>query len=287
MPKLPALQTQTLRTPAAPKLPTTRLNGPATTHRVGDGFRFELATAKQLRAPVPGSTVNDVVLTIVGGGLRSYLAGTGDLPPTSLFAGVPVSLRTAEDAGTAGNKISITLASLGTDIADPIERLRAVQASTSSWKEQNGAESARTMAETAELFPGALMGAAVRALPQLGAGGITSMIGNVCVTNVPGSQAPLYLRGARMDAYYGLGPVYDHAGPIHMIVSYRGDIYLAVTSCREILPDVERYIACMEGSLAELVAAAAPEPPRAKRRASTRARTPAEPTAKRRRKADA
>ena len=90
------------------------------------------------------------------------------------------------------------------------------------------------------------------------------MIGNVCVTNVPGSQVPLYLRGARMEAYYGLGPVYDHAGPIHLVVSYVGRIYLGVTSCRELVPDMAFYIDCLGRSLAELEAAAeaALAPPR-------------------------
>ena len=102
------------------------------------------------------------------------------------------------------------------------------------------------MADGAELLPGALLGLAVRANSMQGAGGITAQIGNVCVTNVPGSQAPLYLRGYQMLAYYSLGPVYDNAGPIHLIVSYLGKIYLSVTSCREIVPDIERYVDCLQ-----------------------------------------
>ena len=198
------------------------------------------------------------------------------LPAEPLYAGVPISMRTEEEAGTAGNKISIMLASLATDVADPVARLAAVQQSTSQSKEQATAVGARTMAEGAELFPGALLGVAVRALPQLGAGGVTSMIGNVCVTNVPGSQVPLYLCGARMEAYYGLGPVFDHAGPIHLVVSYLGRIHLSVTTCREIVPDVEAYVACLERSLGELVkATSSARPARARRPTPARAATSA------------
>jgi diacylglycerol O-acyltransferase / wax synthase len=261
MPKLPAMQSQTLRAGLAPTLPKTYLNGPVTTHRVGDGFRFDLSTAKQLRASVPGATVNDVVLAVVGGGLRRYLRSKGELPAAPLYAGVPISMRTEEEAGTAGNKISIMIVSLATDIEEPIARLTAVQRSTSQSKEQATAVAARTLAEGAELFPGALLGAAVRALPQLGAGGVTSMTGNVCVTNVPGSQVPLYLCGARMESYYGLGPVFDHAGPIHLVVSYLGKVHLSVTTCREIMPDIEFYIECLEQSLADLVEATQPARP--------------------------
>jgi hypothetical protein len=55
-----------------------------------------------------------------------------------------------------------------------------------------------------------------------------------------------------MDSYYGLGPVYDYAGPIHLVVSYLGKIHLSVTSCHEHIPDLPFYIHCLERSLAEL-----------------------------------
>jgi hypothetical protein len=95
----------------------------------------------------------------------------------------------------------------------------------------------------------------MRAVPQLTARGASQMSGNVCVTNVPGSQVPLYLCGARMDAYYGLGPVYDYAGPIHLVVSYVGWIHLSVTASREAVPDVADYVARLERSLGELAEA--------------------------------
>ena len=106
-------------------------------------------------------------------------------------------------------------------------------------------------------------------MPELGSGGLAQMVGNVCVTNVPGSQAPLYLCGARMEAYYGLGPVYDYAGPIHLVVSYAGRIYLSVTSSRDLMPDADRYIADLKAALAALEAATTP----ATEAAPTRRRT--------------
>ena len=86
------------------------------------------------------------------------------------------------------------------------------------------------------------------------------MLGNVCVSNVPGSQVPLYLRGARMDSYYGLGPVYDHLGPLHMVVSYLGRIHVSVTTSREVVRDIEHYIDCLRQELVELAAAAGTDP---------------------------
>lgn len=242
-------------------LPTTRLNRKVTTHRTADGFVFELALAKRIREAVPGATVNDAVLAVVGGGLRAYLQAKGDLPDEPLHAGVPVSLRTEEEMGEAGNRISIMVVPLATDVADPVERLAAIRTATSESKEVSTAVGARAMAQGAELLPGALLGQAVRALPNVRARGTASLIGNVCVTNVPGSQLPLYLCGARMEAYYGMGPVYDYAGPIHLVTSYMGNLYVGVTSSHEIVPDIGFYVACMEQALAELVAATGADAP--------------------------
>jgi diacylglycerol O-acyltransferase / wax synthase len=270
----PTLRAAWDATAGAPSPPTTRLNQRVTTNRVGDAIVIDLAEAKRVRSAVPGATVNDVLLTVVGGGLRRYLGETGELPEEPLMAGVPISLRTVEDAGTAGNKIAMMLVSLGTDVAEPRQRLTTVQRSTSQSKEQNQAVEARVMASGAELLPGALLGLAVRANSVQGAPGTTAQIGNVCVTNVPGSQAPLYLRGHQMLAYYSLGPVYDNAGPIHLIVSYLGKVYLSVTTCREIVPDIERYVACLSEAWDDLVAATiGPSPSKGARRPGSQART--------------
>ncbi|HEX8581498.1 MAG TPA: wax ester/triacylglycerol synthase family O-acyltransferase [Acidimicrobiales bacterium] len=247
-----------VRLPA--RLPVTRLNQKATLRRTAGGFVFDLDLARAVKRAVPGATVNDVILTVVGGGLRSYLLGKGELPADPLRAGVPVSLRTQEEMGTAGNRIGIMVVTVGTDVEDPVERLRVVQQATTASKEVSTAVPARAMAEAAELLPGAMLGRAIRALPRVGAAGMASMIGNVCVTNVPGSQVPLYLCGARMDAYYGMGPVYDYAGPIHLITSYMRRIFVGVTTAKEIVPDIEHYVDCMERSLAELVAATGADP---------------------------
>jgi diacylglycerol O-acyltransferase len=255
--------------------PRTSLNQRVTTNRVGDAIVIDLAETKKVKAAVPGATVNDVLLAVVGGGLRSYLMSKGDLPDVPLVAGVPISLRTEADAGEPGNKISMMLVSLGTDVEDARKRLEAVQRSTSHSKEQSLAVEARVMADSAELFPGALLGLAVRANAAMSAEGVTAQIGNVCVTNVPGSQVPLYLCGAQMQAYYSLGPVYDNAGPIHLVVSYHGKIYLSVTTCREIVPDIEAYVGSLRRSWEELRAATVGAGSPAGERPSTASRAPA------------
>ena len=89
-----------------------------------DAVGFELDDLRAIKETVPGATINDVVLTIVGGGLRSYLLAKDELPADPLIAMAPISVRSEAERGAAGNMVSGMFTTLGTDIADPIERLR-------------------------------------------------------------------------------------------------------------------------------------------------------------------
>ena len=164
-----------------------------------------------------------------------------------------MSMRTEDDAGTAGQQDLHDAGVARHRRRRGAERLAAVQRSTLASKEQSQAVEAR--ADGRGRRAAARGAARPRRAGQRDAStapGTTAQIGNVCVTNVPGSQVPLYLRGAQMQAYYSLGPVYDNAGPIHLVVSYLGKIYLSVTTCREIMPDLSFYIECLRNSLTEL-----------------------------------
>src|SRR3546814_9015386 len=94
-----------------------------------DGTTVALADVAEIRKKVPGATVNDVVLTTVGGALRKYLAQHKDLPKESLVAVAPINLRGKEKgtgkASTPGNQVSAMSVPVRTDIADPLERLRS------------------------------------------------------------------------------------------------------------------------------------------------------------------
>ena len=78
-------------------------------------------------ARAAGCTLNDVVLYLSGTALRRYLTEHGQLPDRPLSAGIPVNLREADDQST-GTAIGMMVAELGTNIADPRERLRGDQA---------------------------------------------------------------------------------------------------------------------------------------------------------------
>ena len=110
--------------------PKTRFNQTVSPHRVFEARFHDLADFKRIKASVPGSTVNDVALAYVGGALRAYLDGHGELPDESLVAACPMSMRDKGDETSEGNALFGRLQSLGTDIADPLERLASIAAST-------------------------------------------------------------------------------------------------------------------------------------------------------------
>jgi diacylglycerol O-acyltransferase len=219
--------------------PVTRFNAEVSPHRVFDTRRFMLDEFKEIRELVEGATVNDVVLAICGGALRRYLEAHDELPPASLVAIAPISIRNA-DAASSDRDVRMLRVPLGTDIVDPVERLRHVQSHTSSADEMQHAigareltdlslhAPARTLATTARLLYGAALGV-----------GKHAPLANCTITNVPGPTIPLFLNGARMTYFSAIMPITDGMGLVFSVTSHEGRIVISPTSCREIVPEPE------------------------------------------------
>jgi WS/DGAT/MGAT family acyltransferase len=239
-----------------PRAPRSVLN-----RRIGRNRRFatqqyELAQLKRLGAE-HGATINDVVLAIVGGGLRRFLSDMDELPAAPLVAFVPVNVRPKGDEG-GGNAVGAMLATLATDAEDPVERLRRITASTRSAKAQlEGMTQEAILAYSAYLLaPGGLQ--AVSAMTGLR--GPLPLAFNVCVSNVPGPREPLYLRGSRMEAYYPASiPIHGMALNI-TVLSYAGTLNVGFIGDRDALPHLQRLAVYTGEALTELDAAVAASP---------------------------
>ena len=237
-------------------VPRTRFNGTVSPHRVVDGRSFNLGVIKGIRKAVPGATVNDVVLTVVGGALRRYLSAHNELPETSTVAMAPISVRDKNQKGAQGNRVSAMAVQLHSDIPDPLDRLNTVNAGTVRSKALTEAVGAKLMTDFSQFIPSSLAGLAARLYTRAGLANRIRPVFNCVVTNVPGPQVPLYSGGARLVTQFGLGPVVDGMALIHPVFSYCGEITISFTSCREIMPDPEFYAACIEESFHELREAA-------------------------------
>jgi WS/DGAT/MGAT family acyltransferase len=272
------------RFPGTRERVSTRFNGRVGAHRVVDARFFDLRDIKAIKDLVPGATVNDVVVTIVAGALRSYLQQKGELPSGSLVAGAPINVRTESDKGTGGNLVSMMTLSIYTDIADPLERLHQVHEECISSKEYSSAVGARTLTDLTQTIPPRIAALGFRAASQtMLLTGASSPI-NTIISNVPGPQIPLYLCGARLVCSAGCGPVMDHMGLFHAVLSYQGGLSITATACREMLPDPASYAECIQQSFEELKAAAE-KLGRQRRKALAGNRRPATATRARRRRA--
>ncbi len=242
------------------RVPRTRFNGSVTQNRVIDGRDFSLAEIKDIRLRCQGATVNDVVVTIVGGAMRRYLKGKSELPSESMVAMAPISVRAKDEKGALGNQVAAMTIPIGTHIADPLGRLQYVHEEADNSKLLTNAAGARQMTEYARLMPSTLSGLAARLYVRLGMANRIAPMFNTVITNIPGPPVPLYMNGARLVTQFGLGPVFEGMGIIHPVFSYCGRISVAFTSDRSIMPDPENYANCLQESFEELKAAAMKRP---------------------------
>jgi WS/DGAT/MGAT family acyltransferase len=243
-----------LRVPSS-VVPRTRFNAPVSPHRVVEGRRLPLDAIRSAKNGVAGATVNDVMLALVGGALRSYLESQDELPSEPLVTMAPVSIR-PEGVHAEGNQVAAMFVPIGTNIADPLERLSAIRNETSEQKLLLEAIDAPNLVAYSQFLPGGLIGASQRLSAELGLANPQQPVFNTVVTNVPGSQVPLYFGGARVVESWGFGPLTDNAGLFHSVQSYCGTVYLGVTSCPRMLPDPALYAQCLQQSYDQLIAAA-------------------------------
>ena len=194
--------------------------------------------------------MNDAVLAVVSGALRRYLQDKDELPEDSLVAAVPINTRSDSDT-TPGNQVAGMICPLNTQIDDPLQRLAAISAATRQAKETANGVGARQMTDIQQHIPSSTLALAARLVNGL-ALGTRARFCNCIITNVPGPQNPLYKNGAKLLSMWGCGPVLDGVGLLILATSYDGKVFLSISSCRDILPDVSFFAECLQGSFDDL-----------------------------------
>lgn len=242
---------------AAPfSAPRTSFNGTITGHRAIGLAEMALDDVRAVK-DATGTTVNDVMLAVAGGALRSYLADRDELPSHTLLATVPVSVREESRRSEGSNKVSALFARLGTDTEDPLERLDDMARSNRNAKEHHQAISADSLQDWAEFAAPRTFGLAVRAYAALRLPELHPVVHNLVISNVPGPPVPLYFMGARMEGLYALGPVFHGAGLNVTVLSNNGRVHVGVIACRESLPEVDELARRFPEELAKMTAALA------------------------------
>jgi diacylglycerol O-acyltransferase len=226
----------------APRSPFNVRIGP---HRRFELARLDLAPVKAIKRGT-NATVNDVVLTVVAGGLRHFLLARGEpVDDLMLRVMVPVSVRDESERMLLGNRVSAMLAELPIGIDDPRARLEFVHEQMSGLKESQQALGAEVLVNVTNYLPPTLLSLAARLVAR-------QRMVNLTVTNVPGPQFPLYCMGARMiEAFPYVGPI-DNMALIVGILSYDGRLCFGLSADRDAIPDLAVLAEGIEKGMAEL-----------------------------------
>jgi WS/DGAT/MGAT family acyltransferase len=231
------------------------LTGPVGPHRTWSWAHVRLAEVKEVRAAL-GGTVNDVVLTIVAGGLQDLLESRGESTDGRIVrALVPVSIRRADERGAYNNRVSAMFADLPVGVSDPAERLEAVRRQMDDLKHAKQAVAGDVLTSLSGFAPPMLLALGARLgarSPSLGV--------QTGITNVPGPQQPLRTLGHRLLESYPYVPVIGNVRISIAVFSYDGGLYVGVTGDYDSSSDVGVLTRGIERAMAELLRMVRPRP---------------------------
>jgi diacylglycerol O-acyltransferase len=194
-----------------------------------------------------GTTLNDVVLAMCSGAVRAYLQELGRLPSASLVSMVPVGLKSrgADSlAGGGGNAVGSVMVRLGTDLADPADRLSSIHGSMRAGKEALG-----SMTPNQIVAMSALGMAPSIVIPMLRLNGIVRPPFNLIISNVPGPRSTQYLNGARLTGSYPVSVPMQGMALNITCNSYADDMCFGLTGCRRSVPHLQRLLTFLDEEL--------------------------------------
>ncbi len=225
--------------PARPSLLNTEL---------GSGRRYALGRAslhdiKKLKERF-GATVNDAVLASVAGGLRKWHIHRG-MEPRDMKIMVPVSVRDASDRGTLGNRVVMLVVHLPVSQEDALLRLKAVHETMTSVKSSAQVSAGEAFVRMSSFMPAQVVAGVSRAQAYFRSF-------NLLVTNVPGPQFPLYLRGRRLLELFPQAPLAANQALSIAALSYDGRLSFGLLGDHATLPDIEVLAEGLEESMDEL-----------------------------------
>ncbi len=216
--------------------PRTTLNASVTSGRAFATASLPLAELKAL-GRAHGATVNDMVLMLCSSALRRHYAKQRLLPRKSLVAAVPISLRQAGD-DTPDNQASMSLVSLGTNIADTGKRLAHIQAATGAMKSTMGSLKSILPTDFPSLGVPWLLEAATALYGKARVAERIPQVANLVISNVPGPPVPLYMAGARMLSNHPSSIVVHGLALNITVQSYDHSLDFGLMADAQALPDV-------------------------------------------------
>jgi len=234
--------------------PKTTFNVSLTARRTYAMTTLALDDLKAVRRAL-GATLNDVYLAVCGGAVRTYLVEQGALPDRPLVASVPVST----DPSTVrlgGNRVDNLYVSIGTDIADPLERLRTIKGVTAAAKDIRSVLGSDLLEKRADVVPPQLYALTVRTWGRTRLANHMRPPVNLVLSNVAGPRQRLHVGQAVLEAIYSVGPILEGIGLNITAWSYAGSLHVSVLGCPTSVPDPWLITDALHASLADIKQAA-------------------------------
>jgi diacylglycerol O-acyltransferase / wax synthase len=221
-------------------------------HRRFQMTQTSLADLKRVK-DAHGGTVNDVILSIVAGGIGKYLRARGhDTAGLELRAMVPVSVRADEEHGALGNRISAMMAPLPVWCEDPVERLQLMTGEMGDLKSSGQAVGAEILTKLTDFAPSTIASQAARLQPA-------QRFFNLVVTNVPGPQFPLYVLGRKMESIFPMVPLARRQALCVGIMSYNGQVNFGLIGDFDGMADLDSFALDLEAATQEVIETAPAE----------------------------
>lgn len=240
-----------VRTAAAP-VPDTPLNADISEQRRYATVATDLDDYKRVRK-AHGGTVNDVVLAVVTGAVRTWLLTRGEpvTAQTAVRAMVPVSVRGDDEPGALGNQVSSYLVRLPVGEPNPVVRLHQVSYAMRAHKETGQAVGADALVALSGFAPPTLHAMGIRVATSF-----TPRLFNLLITNVPGAQKQMYIAGTKLLESYAVPPLLHNQVLAIGVTSYNGMLYFGVNADRDAMSDVDVMPDLLGEALEELLEAA-------------------------------
>jgi WS/DGAT/MGAT family acyltransferase len=219
----------------APVVSRSWLNVEITPQRAVAYTSLALAELRAVGEPF-GASVTDVLLALVAGALRRYLAARGVEPEAPLVAGVPVAMRGKGDE--RANAVTSTFVSLATDLADPVARLLRIRDAMAARKRARGRSLGEDLAAWADVPPPLVFSWLSEAYLDLHLAERIDPLCNLVVSSVPGPQQPLHLAGARLVGIHPLGPIYSGIALNVTAIGHADRLDIGLVACRGRMPDL-------------------------------------------------
>ena len=194
-----------------------------------------------------GTTINDVVLAMCSGAMRTYLLELDALPDQTLVSMVPVGLNAKQSqlaSAVGGNAVGSIMVKLGTDLAEPEARLASVHESM-----RDGKEGLSSMTPVQILAMSAVGQAPAILTPILKMQGLVRPPYNLIISNVPGPRTTHYFNGAQLMGTYPLSIPIDGMALNITCTSYDGQMAFGLTGCRRTLPHLQRLLGHLDDEL--------------------------------------